>query len=842
MIKLAFWPKLSKPLLGSYSEILKLHSRVLAEEVRQHPDWLVGIALDREFDRDHYRALLDELPFQNLALAAFRRRCLIRILLRDVLGHASLSQTTAEVSALADSILGWSYEKIRAEAETIFGTPLLADGASCGCSILSLGKLGGNELNYSSDIDLMYVYAGRGETSGRSLLSNKEFFEKVAQRQTQFLGAYTAEGICYRVDLRLRPEGSLGEIAISLEAASEYYRVRARDWELQMMIKARISAGEPQAGLALIEFVEPLTYRTSTDFSAIEAVSATRVRLNEKLANRKLNGDAIDVKLTRGGIRDIEFLVQCLQRLYGGRERWVRNSGTLLALARLHDKSLISTTEYDALSEAYEFLRHLEHRLQVMEDRQTHTLPESPEEQEQLARRMPPIHLGVENSGPGLTQKLKEHLAAVESIYARIIYGHSVALPSIARPNLPNRAQVERLFEQLEQRWPDFRRDEILQADLRDIAANSPYLTDELIRQPEWTEELRQMRREPARPIDWIAEPGMRKAFRRRLFRIQCESLLLAKPVFETLAANSDLADEIIAHCYQLAVQHTGKGEANLANPMMVVALGRLGLREFDLASDADIVFILPNEAAGELEFWTRVAARMIEILTAYTGDGIIFTVDARLRPFGREGDLVQLEQAYMDYFAHNAEAWEGIAYMKARSVAGNPERANSFLNELQKVDWRRYGQSHRSKKQLSDMRARLEKEQGKNNPLKAGRGGFYDIDFLLMFLRLRGAGIFFKVLNTPERIDVVEQTGHLEHEDAVFLMHAATLFRAVDHGLRLYSGQQTTSLPEAPAVREALASMLNRWMPARIQQKNLEQELREIQERTRETFERLFN
>lgn len=833
---------MSKALLRSYSEILKLHSRVLAEEVRQHPDWLVDIAIDRELDRDQYRELLDELPFQNLALAAFRRRCLTRILLRDVLGHATLSQTTAEVSALADAILGWSYEKIRAEAEAIFGTPLLADGSPCGGSILSLGKLGGNELNYSSDIDLMYVYAGRGETSGRSPLSNKEFFEKVAQRQTQFLGAYTAEGICYRVDLRLRPEGSLGEIAISLDAAREYYRVRARDWELQMMIKARISAGEPEAGLALIEFVEPLTYRTSTDFSAIEAVSATRVRLNEKLANRKLNGDAIDVKLTRGGIRDIEFLVQCLQRLYGGREPWVRNSGTLLALARLHDKSLISTIEYDALSEAYEFLRHLEHRLQVMEDRQTHTLPESPEEQEQLARRMPQILLGVENSGPRLTQKLKEHLAAVESIYARIIYGHSVALPLIARPNLPNRVQVERLFEQLEQRWPDFRRDELLQADLQDVASNSPFLTDQLIRQPEWTEELRLMRHEPARPIDWIAEPSMRKAFRRRLFRIQCESLVLAKPVFETLAANSDLADEIIAHCYQLAVQDIGKGEANLANPMMVVALGRLGLREFDLASDADIVFILPNEAASELEFWTRVAARMIELLTSYTGDGTIFTVDARLRPFGREGDLVQVEQSYMDYFAQHAEAWEGIAYMKARSVAGNVERANTFLNELQKVDWRRYGQSHRSKKQLSDMRARLEKEQGKNNPLKAGRGGFYDIDFLLMFLRLRGAGIFFKVLNTPERIDVVEQTGHLEHEDAVFLMQAATLFRAVDHGLRLYSGQQTTALPEAPAVREALNSMLSRWMPARIEQKSLEHELREIQERTRETFERLFS
>jgi glutamate-ammonia-ligase adenylyltransferase len=821
-----------------------LHSRILAEEVRQHPDWLGELALERDLDRYHFREMLERLPFTNLALAAFRRRCLTRILLRDVLGHASLSQITAEVSALADAMLGWTYEKLRAEAEFEYGRPLLEDGSDCGCTILALGKLGGNELNYSSDIDLMYVYAGRGHTTGPMELSNKEFFEKLAQRQTHFLGAYTAEGICYRVDLRLRPEGSLGEIAISLEAACEYYRVRARDWELQMMIKARVSAGEPEPGKALIEFVEPLTYRTTTDFSAIEAVSATRVRWNEKLANRKLQGGAIDVKLTRGGIRDIEFLVQCLQRLHGGRERWVRTTGTMIGLSRLHDKNLISNSEYDALIDAYVFLRHLEHRLQIMEDRQTHTLPESFDEIEDLARRMPPVQLGVENNGPRLIAKLKEHLSEVESIYSRVIYGHPAMqmLPAnVAIPTHQNRAQIERLYEQLESRWGHGLKEQQTLEDLKDLSALCPYLTDELIRQPEWLEELHEMRSTEIAPFSWKGEAGLRKAFRRHLFRIQCESVLLARPVFETLAANSDLADAVIAHCYELAIEDVDKGDADLSNPMMVVALGRLGLREFDIASDADIIFIVPNEQAGALEFWTRVAARMIELLTAYTGEGVIFTVDARLRPFGREGDLVQLENSYMEYFAQHAEAWEGITYMKARAVAGNVDRATRFLNELQKVDWRRYGQSHRSRKQLTDMRARLEKEQGRNDPLKAGRGGFYDIDFLLLYLRLRSAGIFFKVLNTPERIDVVEQMGHLEQDDAAFLMEAATLYRAIDHGMRLYTGQNTNALPESPAAREALAVMLQRWLPGRAWHKSLDSELAEVQERTRETFERLF-
>lgn len=833
-------------MLRSHVDILKLHSRVLAEEVRQHPHWLEGLALDRDFGREDFLEMLDALPFTNLELAAFRRRCLTRILLRDVMGNAALAQTTAEVSALADAILGWTYDKLRAEAEAVHGRPRLEDGSVCGCSILALGKLGGNELNYSSDIDLMYVYGGRGETDGAAGLSNREFFEKLAQRQTQFLGAYTAEGICYRVDLRLRPEGSLGEIATTLEAAREYYRVRARDWELQMMIKARVAAGEPEPGQALIEFVEPLTYRTTTDFSAIEAVSATRVRWNEKLATRKLLGGAIDVKLTRGGIRDIEFLVQCLQRLHGGREKWVRATGTMIGLARLHDKNLIRSSEYDALIDAYQFLRHLEHRLQVMEDRQTHTLPESFEEIEDLARRMPPIELGVDNSGARLIARLKEHLAAVEAIYGRVVYGHETAGTTVwhssnGEGNTQNRAQWARLHEAVESRWGSLEGESQTWADLRDLSRMSPYLTDELIRQPEWLEELRGLRGGTAAEVQFSGAARLRKEFRRQWFRIQCESVLLPRPVFETLAANSDLADAVIAYCYQLAMADVGKGEADVSNPMMVVALGRLGLREFDIASDADLVFIVPNEQSERLEFWTRVAARMIELLTAYTGDGVIFTVDARLRPYGREGDLVQPEGMFLEYFAQSAEAWEGIAYMKARAVAGNVERATRFLNELQKVDWRRYGQSHRSKKQLSEMRARLEKEQGRNHPLKAGRGGFYDIDFVLLYLRLRSAGIFFKVLNTLERIDVVEQMGHLEPDDAAFLRGAATMFRTLDHAMRVYTGQNTNSLPDAPAAREALAAMLQRWLPEPVLPPKLEQRLSQIQEQTRETFERLF-
>ena len=199
-------------------------------------------------------------------------------------------------------------------------------------------------------------------------------------------------------------------------------------------------------------------------------------------------------------------------------------------------------------------------------------------------------------------------------------------------------------------------------------------------------------------------------------------------------------------------------------------------MREFDLGSDADVNFVIPDDDAAEQVYWTGVAERIIQTLSSYTGEGVMFAIDTRLKPNGRAGDLVQTEGAYKAYFAEKAEAWEGIAYMKSRALAGNLERATVFLHELQDVDWRRYGQSMRSRHELGEMRARLEREQGARNPLKAGVGGYYDIDFALMYLRLRGAGIFYKVLNTPERIDVIEKMGHLTPEDANFLRDAVHL------------------------------------------------------------------
>ncbi|MCZ2151724.1 MAG: glutamine-synthetase adenylyltransferase [Bryobacterales bacterium] len=907
-------PSFLLPLITVFS-----NSRFLSEEILQQPSWLeqavLGGDLHQLLTTEEMELRLEDFLLQHgagvpsaLQLAQFRRQQILRIVLRDVSGLCTLAEVTEELSNLADAILNVTYRHIRDELTKRHGAPRYVDEAGavrlCEFSVLALGKLGGQELNYSSDIDLMFVYSANGETDGERSISNKEFFKKVATQYTALLSTYTARGMCYRVDLRLRPDGKLGEVCISLAGAKQYYRQRARDWELQMLIKARVAAGEKAPGRELLDFVEPLIYSSTLDFSAVEEVSATRERIQEKLKQRRGTGKEIDVKLARGGIRDIEFLVQCLQRLHGGREPWVRHGGTLLALFRLRDKNLLSDSEYSRLCSAYEFLRHLEHRLQFEEDRQTHVLPQDRDALEILARRMPASELGSQASASQMMSRLREYLDDVSEIYDRVIHAQQpmyytgmVAAPSAeaagdepkpaAQAEQPRLEQLDsNLVRFLDQRAPNFAAavsranlkrggksferylewvvpnaewlewldsDGVLTGYLLDLFEHSVYFSEQLMRFPEMLQELRKARLRPGvdTSIGEAAEledaNDLRRFFRREMFRIQSESICLGTPVFQCLMRTSNLADAAIRAAYRIAVKEVAQSHAPLSagyapgEQMMVIALGRLGMREFDLGSDADLVFVIPDEDGPEHQFWTRVAAKMIDRISAYTREGFMFAIDTRLRPNGREGELVQLEGAYKDYFAQRAEAWEGIAFLKSRSVTGNVERCTQFLNELQDLDWRRYGQSGRSQKQLRLMRQRLEKEQGPENPLKAGRGGYYDIDFALMYLRLKGAGIFFKVLNTPERIDVIEKMGHLERADAAFLRDAATFYRALDHGLRVLTGQAEGTLPRSNSQKEMLAELVGRWTPDHLHDQALEMELAQIQDRTREFFDRTF-
>jgi [glutamine synthetase] adenylyltransferase / [glutamine synthetase]-adenylyl-L-tyrosine phosphorylase len=850
------------------------YSHFLSEEILRHPEWadqllesgnLQAVLTAEEMREALEAALPPGLP-PPLEFACFRRRELLRILIRDMLGLGTLPEITGELTALADTILGTAYDRIRQQLGIEYGVPQTRTGEESHFSVIALGKMGGNELNYSSDIDLMFLFQANGDTTGgrAGKITNREFFVRAANQLTSLLSTYTTEGMCYRVDLRLRPDGSQGEVCISLEAARQYYANRARDWELQMMIKARVAAGGKATGNALLDFVAARTYSTTLDFSAIEELSATRERLNEKLSARhhrqkKLQAvDAINVKLARGGIRDIEFLVQCLQRLYGGADSWVRHGGTMLALARLQDKDHLSGAEYGRLASAYQFLRQLEHRLQIVDDRQTHTLPAQPSALELLGRRMP----GGGGSADWLLEQTRLHLQQVREIYDRVVYANAASAEANGRPSsnivraLEQRAphlatalaeaELHRGFKSFEHflerlsgdsaRLSQLNANPQLRAHVLDLFEHSPYFAEELIRTPELLDMVAASPQVPAAPPANATE--LRRWYRREMVRIQASSVCLSEPIFDTLVRTSELADSVIARVYNIAVTEArasfGDSAGKRSDEMWVIALGRLGMREFDLASDADLVFVLADSAADCLEFWTHVAGRIVDLITAYTGGGLLFAVDTRLRPNGSDGPLVLTESSFKEYFARAAEAWEGIAYMKSRAVAGDAVRAERFLHELQEIDWQRYGQSGRSRSDLRQMRMKLEKEQGTSHPLKAGRGGYYDIDFMLMYLRLKSAGVYYKVLNTPERIEVLENMGHLDRAGANFLNQAAAFYRALDHAIRVLTGHAEAKLP-SETQGQALDALLARWTPIPLSA------LDDIRSRTRNAFEKLF-
>jgi glutamate-ammonia-ligase adenylyltransferase len=867
-------------------------SHFLSEELLRHPEWSDEISeLERTFSVDDYQArLADFLRARSSTsafdLAAFRRKELLRIVIRDGLGLGSIAAITEEISNLADAILAAALEFVTAELEARYGVPQRTRGNAV-FTVLALGKLGGRELNYSSDIDLMFLYSDHGETAGPQQISNREYFKRLANHFTHLLSTYTAAGVCYRVDLRLRPEGSLGEVCLSLASAKDYYAKRARDWELQMLIKARVAAGDESLGKELLNSLESSIYSTTLDFSTIERMSETRERIGEKLARKRLRRDRLDVKLAPGGIRDIEFLVQCLQRLHGARDSSVQHRSTLFALESLYRKDVLSASEYTRLETAYQFLRTVEHRLQLQDDRQTHALPANSQELERIAARMP-----GEFSGSQLLAALTQHLENVQSIYDRIVHAQrplyyqaammvepvprvEVAADASVRLSPETLQSLDRVFPRLSERIQrfGFSRGEDLLVRFSDALVNgprhvlsllnhplmaahalsilelSPYLAEQLIASPTLIEDLYWVAEQPnARPaFEAMTAPlndieGLKRFFRREMFRIQVASICVPESVFQTLDRTSSLAEFLIARGYRIAMQRAlNHGPSIPQNEMMVVALGRLGMREFDLSSDADLIFVIPDSEASRREFWTHVAEQIVEILTAYTGKGAALSIDTRLRPNGREGTLVQSESNYFEYFANHAEAWEGIAYMKARGVAGDIERSTTFLTQLQQVDWRRYGQSGRSRQDLRRMRMRLQREQGALSPLKAAEGGYYDADFVLMYLRLRGAGLFFKSLNTPERIDIVEKMGHLDRAGAELLLEATTYFRAVDHAIRLLHGRPDAKLPQTAGELRTTADLVRLWTRRTPTAETLAAELQEFQHQVRHLFENVF-
>lgn len=307
------------------------------------------------------------------ALRRLRLREMMRIAWRDLAGWADLEETMRELSWFAEACIDGGLARLHEWQQAEFGTPCDAEGRPQNLVVIGMGKLGAGELNFSSDIDLIFAFAEHGETQGgRRALSNSEYFTRLGQGLIGLLGQSTAEGFVFRVDMRLRPFGESGPLVASFDAMEHYYQTHGRGWERYAMIKARVVGGDYAAGAELMAMLRPFVYRRYLDYSAFESLRELKQRIAAEVARR---GREHNIKTGPGGIREIEFVGQAFQLIRGGREPELQEPGIQRVLARLAETDYLPAFVVDELDEAYVFLRRLEHRLQELADQQTHDLP-----------------------------------------------------------------------------------------------------------------------------------------------------------------------------------------------------------------------------------------------------------------------------------------------------------------------------------------------------------------------------------------------------------------------------------------------------------------------------------
>lgn len=324
-----------------------------------------------------------EAPLKSV-LRQFQQRQMLRLIWRDVCQLSSVRETAAEVSALAEACLDITLHQLHQWAVQVHGEPIgERSGQAMKLVVLGMGKLGASELNLSSDIDLIFAYPEAGETDKG--VSCQQFFLRLGQQLVDALDAVTAEGFVFRVDMRLRPYGSEGVLVCSFDAMENYYQSQGRDWERYAMIKARTVAGDMAAGAELMQRLRPFSYRRYLDFSAFESLRSMKQQINKQVRKKGMNQD---IKLGAGGIREVEFVVQALQMVHGGRDKRLQQTSLYAAMDVLQEEGYLPAETVQALRNSYSFLRDLEHKLQGFANKQTQSLPASQQEQLRVAVAM----------------------------------------------------------------------------------------------------------------------------------------------------------------------------------------------------------------------------------------------------------------------------------------------------------------------------------------------------------------------------------------------------------------------------------------------------------------------
>jgi len=930
-------------------------SQTLGDLLLAHPDWLPLFDIERlkyprrtpGFQQELDRRLGPALKARDYAAALtglrrFKQRELFRIAVRDLARLSHVVEITRELSDVADVCLEAVFQIVWLQLTTRFGRPYHQDAAGrwwpTAFAVLGLGKLGGQELNYSSDVDLMFVYDDEGEVfketpnnrerrhlapkafgAGRQRSqSSHQFFGKLAEAFSAEVSRTTEDGFLFRVDLRLRPEGDAGPLVRSLESCENYYAQWGQTWERMMLIKARHVAGDKALAAEFIEMIQPFRYPHSISERVLHEVALVKDRIEREVVG--VDELERNVKLGRGGIREIEFIVQSLQVLHAGRLPFLQISQTLPCLEKLKQYHLLAGDETELLASAYRFLRDVEHRLQMENNLQTHTLPGDPRAQLRLARLMD------FKSWEKFGSALQTHTGNVRRIYDTLLKRESPEAQNILRPEFNGKElewetllaahsfrEPETAFQMFKEfaegpgdvhvsaRTAELARELILKylalcprrkpedrsrksevektvSGLRPLAsdlwlsdpdrvllrlasfisayaarvpllelwnANPPlfqlmlllfdrseFLAEMAIRTPDLIDDVvtggRLRQRKSADHILKELRRGssdldqfvwLRRYHETELMRLGLRDILGLADFEHNLVELSALADA----CLQYALEAVTRKHRFKTPPIVIVGLGKLGGGEIDYGSDLDLLFVT-DAKTKELPKLQRLAVEVMELMSRRTEQGMVFRTDARLRPDGEKGLLVNTLDAYEQYYRRRAQLWEIQALTRTRPVAGDLKLGKQFqelattmtdfsgvglVSRLSPTENNRDKLEARPtlpaayapdwKLQIHQMRLRIEKERTPRAQddlaIKTGIGGLMDAEFIAQSLCLENG---WHEPNTLRALARGRDAGILP--DADRLLEAYRHLRRVEGILRRWSYEGEVLLPDDPA------------------------------------------
>ena len=740
---------------------------------------------------------LDETAFER-ELRRYRHRKLVEIMYLDLVAGHPLQATLERLSDLAEQLIGVALAAAERRLASKHGQPLNAQGEPMRLNVIAMGKLGGRELNFSSDIDLICSYESDGELKGFGQLSYQEFFGRVVKLLGKLLGETTADGFVYRVDLRLRPWGDSGPVVLSHAALEHYYQLHGREWEQYAMVKARVISGSASSRDQLAALLKPFVYRRYHDYRVFEGLAVLKKKIDSQARSRGMKDN---IKIGPGGIREIEFFVQAFQILKGGRIHDLQAPSIFAAFDTLGEQDLVDRETLARLRDAYCFLRRLENCLQMYEDRQTHDLPEDPTQQARIASAV-----GL----PGwdvVVERLREHRERVRRAFGDLFHEETEASPRrvidegldgdfdeqrewpfILESGVPGSEDINRqlnlflrskawsfMSARARQRF-DRLLPELLQAiaDAGDppmlfgrfmrlfssIAGRSVYF-ELLFQNPALLGRLATLFAQSA----WVAEelssypmllenliqPAGRHVFdraalARRLERqlanvegdveMELDSLRLFKREQTLVIAGAELAGEIDA---MEASRYLSELAGLILEAVLKLATADLQARHgIPLCGvDGEQQHTGGENCIDNQVYFVRLAQKVISMTSVLTASGKLYEIDSRLRPEGSSGLLVSSLNAYRQYQMEKAWTWEHQALIRARPVAGSPALGERFADIRREVLQLPRDESQ-LRRDIVDMRERIYQAkhppEGERRDLKHSRGAMVDIEFLVQY------------------------------------------------------------------------------------------------------------